>query len=107
MPILSKYTKKGCFADDSNIWQCGASLQLLASSMQNDLNNLTEWAKNWGLKINGAKSKAIIITRNHKIPTVEIKIDDEKLKFENNIRVLGIILDKKLTWRKHIEAIRQ
>lgn len=40
-----------------------------------------------------------------KIPTINIKIGNELTKMEDKVKFLGIIFDRKLTSKSHIEYI--
>ena len=41
----------------------------------------------------------------HSNPRLDITINNEKIKQVNEVKLLGIIIDNKLTWDKHIQRI--
>ena len=42
---------------------------------------------------------------SNKYENVQLYLDDHELKEANQYRYLGVIFDKKLTWRPHIEEV--
>ncbi|XP_072389548.1 uncharacterized protein [Diabrotica undecimpunctata] len=58
-----------------------------------------------GLQISAEKSKVIIFTRHNMKPMQQITIDCIEFPMDTNVKYLGITLDKKLTWKLHIEQI--
>ena len=81
------------------------NLRELENTLQKDVEAIKGWAKKWGLIINGEKSKALIITKNHIKYIPKIKIGGNIVKLEDHIKILGVTVDKSLNWRKHIEDI--
>lgn len=94
------------FVDDLAIY-CSASTALEACrKIQVAINSVTKWADRNGFKFSPQKTKAILFSRKRKreeIPTLFLK--DEILPYEDNVKYLGVIFDKKLTFSSHISDL--
>jgi hypothetical protein len=66
------------------------------------------WLINWN-KLNVAKTEFLLIGPDHKksnlVTQPVINIDQIKIKQVHNSKVLGVEIDDKLNWNKHIEAV--
>ena len=73
--------------------------------MQNALNKVTTWANECGLTLSPNKTNAMLFTRKRKIPEVNLDlfINGNKINYVDSVTCLGVILDSKLTWNKHID----
>ena len=68
-----------------------------------------DWCVKWGFKISINKSCAVIFSRNRK-QSQELKsitINGEPLKYEKEVKFLGVIFDNQLTWRSHVEYVNK
>ena len=62
----------------------------------------------WKIKINPNKTQAIIFPYNNspkRSPNRELNFENESLSIQNDVKYLGVCLDKKLTFAKHIGEI--
>lgn len=97
------------FADD-----CQALLEVDLNQINNgidkvnsDLAKLNDFIKRRGMKLNGSKSKVMIIGTKHQTSRLnfdminDVKIGDEKLEFCKSIKNLGVIFDENLTFLEH------
>ena len=71
--------------------------------LQNDLTMLCNWSKNWKLKLNADKCKSFSITLGRDPIVHSYRIGETYLESVETIRV-GVILDTKLTFSKHIDT---
>ncbi|KOC66376.1 RNA-directed DNA polymerase from mobile element jockey [Habropoda laboriosa] len=74
--------------------------------LQEALNKTAEWAKKWKIKINASISVHTIFTTRH-VMCPEVKLNNENLKTKDSVRYLGLHLDRRLTWKKHIKTKRK
>jgi hypothetical protein len=74
--------------------------------LQATINKIDDWAKKWGIKINLSKSKHITLTiHNQTCPAVQRGYVD--LPQTNEVKYLGMHLDRRLTWEKRIKTKRK
>ena len=59
------------------------------------------------MKLNAGKTKNVLFTRNpnHTVPFV--KLEDKLLKCVEETKLLGVILDKRMTFQSHLEAVER
>ena len=76
-------------------------------SLNTDLSNIVSWCEAWGMKLNPKKTQAIVFSRsrrtNPNFPS--LVLINETLTVRHEIKILGVILDKKLTFEPHIRSI--
>jgi len=106
-PQLSEFTSDAFFADDCSIWRSGKNLEQIFYHLQRDLNLISEWCIKWGFTINTAKTQGIIFSKKINIKTAHLKltIDQVPIQFSNTVKLLGIHLDSKLTYKCQVESI--
>jgi len=105
-PKLSTFTSDAFFADDSTIWRSGNNLAQIIHHLQADLDAISKWCLEWGFKINIGKTQGIMFTRKKlNAESFSLKIQGQNIKFESTVKLLGVILDAKLTWKPHIEYL--
>ena len=94
------------FADDTAILSSNADINIAAHHLQEHLNLIDNWAKNWMICINENKSSQVTFTLRPGIcPT--IKLNNKSIPTSNETKYLGIILDKRLTWKPHLQNKRK
>ena len=95
------------FVDDLAIYSTGYDAVSTCRYLQRSINSITKWADNNGFKYLSVKSVAMRFTRSRRveeIPTLTLKGDI--LPYEKEVKFLGMILDAKLTWSSHIDALK-
>ena len=104
MTIINRYQILGTgYADDCAALAGGRRLDHALKKLQKMLDELSAWGKTCGLKFNPDKSVAVVFTRRRKIPPFNLKIDGKDIEYKKEVKYLGITLDSKLHWTKHIE----
>jgi hypothetical protein len=63
------------------------------------------WCESWNIKINEDKTQRIYFSRSRQPPETHLTLNEQNIPFVNNIKYLGVIFDKKVTWRLQIEMI--
>ena len=95
------------FADNATIWISGDNPLELAHSMKKGLQSISDWTLKWRMKLNTGNIECVLFTRdpNHTVPLVELQ--GKALKCTEEVKLLGVILVKKLTFQSHIEAVEK
>lgn len=82
----------------------------IISRLQNHLNHIENWSKEWKIAINGDKSQAILFNINNKgrtkINETNLQIDNMKIPWSNDVKYLGITLDKNMKFINHAKNVR-
>ena len=92
------------FADDAFLYRCIKSI-LDMYYLQEDLNQLQTWEHNWDMEFHPQKCKLLsIINKTKPLPT-SYTIHEETLESVESAKYLGITLEKRLKWNKHVASI--
>ncbi len=62
------------------------------------------WCSEHQLRVNPSKSEAILFTKKRLSPGLKpVNLFNQPVPMVNQVKYLGVILDKKLTWKPHID----
>lgn len=94
------------FADDLAIYVKSNSKHYIIDHLQSAIERVDNFYRIWRLKLNAAKTQCIYFTRRRKasfLPSIQLSLQGNDLEWAAHVRYLGITLDKKLTFARHIE----
>src|SRR6195952_5575990 len=93
------------YADDICILITGKFENILCSLMQSALKIVEKWCKDTELSVNPFKTEMVLFTRKTKIEELKLpSLFGTSLSLSENVKYLGLILDKNLRWKAHFEA---
>ena len=92
------------FADDNTLYSCGYDLQEIVTNLENDLIKLLEWFKSNGMIANPKKFQLMFLGLKGK-RRLRLNIEENKLPAADHVKLLGIEIDSKLTFNKHVETL--
>ena len=92
------------FADDCLLYRLIKSVDDQAI-LQQDLKNLEEWGRLWGMRFNAAKCNILRVTRTKKPLTRMYTLCGHVLEQVSDAKWLGINISSELSWTPHIESI--
>jgi hypothetical protein len=106
LPHCLNHNKSIQFADDTSIYASGKDIPELYANMNEDLHTLTDWFYANKLSLNVSKSNYMLFTkcRHSTADTYSLKIANEEIARTSCFKLLGIHLDEKLQWSKHINT---
>lgn len=91
------------FADDTAILSTNKNPTLASMVLNEHLRMVETWLSNWRIKVNEQKCKHVTFSlRPDTCPPVSL--NNIVIQQSNDVAYLGIHLDRRLTWRRHIEA---
>lgn len=94
------------YADDTAIIAANDSPVQASIFVQNELDLLNQWLKKWNIKVNSQKSNHVTFAlRRGDCPS--INIDGNAIPKCDTVRYLGMVLDRRLTWKAHIKNKQQ
>ncbi|GBN13179.1 hypothetical protein AVEN_9885-1 [Araneus ventricosus] len=96
------------YVDDLQISCQGSNMTLIERQLQNAVNKLVAWCNNNGHTISPAKSRCVHFCRKRNIhldPVIHIQ--NVAIPVVDDIRFLGVIFDRKLTFLPHILHLRK
>lgn len=102
----SRDVKMATFVDDTAILSTHVNFNTASRELQEHLNKVDQWLKKWQIKVNETKSAHVTFTlRKKTCPSVTM--NGVRLPQETEVKYLGMHLDRRLTWKKHIEMKRK
>lgn len=103
---VNPFTCIATYADDTAVLSVHENAITASQNLQNGLNDITGWLDSWRIKVNVNKSVHITFTlRNETCPPVVMC--NTQLPQVNEVKYLGMHLDRRLTWKSHIWLKRQ
>ena len=101
MPLKLRHSTIALFADDSKCYRRITKVQN-CQELQDDINHLFKWSVEWGMSFKIEKCFVLSINQSNKHQPFKYTMNDVTLSTVNEVKDLGIFLDTKLSWDKHI-----
>ena len=92
------------FADDTTLWHSDSDLIKVVSQFKLKFEKISSWIKNNNLFINWSKTKFMYITSGRMKKCIlpeNIFLEKKQVEVVNEFKLLGCILDSKLTFNQH------
>ncbi len=109
MPDCLKYSIPSLYADDTEIYLSSKNCDDIVIKINLDLENIRKWMLRNKLQIHPTKSKYMFIGSayniKHKLSANPIFINNVPMPRTENYICLGVNIDERLTWEKHIDMI--
>lgn len=108
IPNISKFAKFILYADDANIIITGDNFCEIMSLFEELAQNLVKWVGVNGLALNLKKTNYMIFSRARNLDTGQFnpRIAGTLIEHKRETCFLGVLMDDRLTWSKHIGAIK-
>ena len=100
------------YADDSTLMAVvpspGARVTV-AESLNRDLVRVNAWCDLWGMKLNASKTKSMIVSRSRTMhpQSPPLTINGTMLKESDDLDILGVTFDSKLTFEMHLRSVSE
>jgi len=93
------------FADDTTVFRSSTDIDDLAVVMNSELGNVVQWLHANRLSLNIAKTSYMVISDglNRDVPV--IRVDDRNVDHVDNAKFLGVIIDDKLNFKRHVNDL--
>ena len=104
--VSCKHSDPFLFADDTNLFTSGKNLNDIARQMNEELASICIWLKVNKLSLNVKKTHFMVFNpKKRPCDKIQLNIDGALIDEEQHTKFLGVFIDNKLTWKKHIEHI--
>ena len=107
LPNVFKSLSCVIFADDASLYLIGANPAQLIMKANVELDRLLQWVRANRLTVNIDKSIYMIHTNRQTNFLPPLFFNFETLKLKTSHKVLGVIVDNKLTFKQHIQSLCQ
>ena len=105
--VIEEPVKYSLYVDDLAIYITRYDSSDACRLLQKSINAINKWADNNGFKFSSSKTVAVQFTRSRRRDTPPtLKMGDEILPLEKEVKFLGMIFDSKLTWSSHIDMLK-
>lgn len=92
------------YADDLAILISGHFASVSCNIMRNALRVVEDWCKEYGLTVNPSKTELVMFTNKRNLGTYSLPtLFGTQLTLSDDVKYLGITLDSKLNWAKHLD----
>ena len=102
-----------CYADDTTLV---APVQLpplraaVGDVLNDDLAKVVDWCEQWDMKLNPKKSKFLLVSRSRsELPELPphplLNTDGDQIQEDRHLKVLGAVLNSKLTYEEHLRQV--
>ncbi|GFW55897.1 probable RNA-directed DNA polymerase from transposon X-element [Trichonephila clavipes] len=106
--VLSPSIQASLYVDDLQISCEGSDMRMIERQLQTAVNNIVKWCDTNGHSISASKSCCVHFCRKRGIhPVPEIRIRDIQIPVVPDVRFLGVIFDRRLTFLPHILHLRK
>ncbi|XP_060871928.1 uncharacterized protein LOC132946087 [Metopolophium dirhodum] len=79
----------------------------MTGTLQKCLNDLYEWCFETGFIFSPQKTKCILFSNKRKLIKPKLFLGTSRLPFVEDISILGLTFDKKLSWKSHIMSLKK
>lgn len=101
------FTTLAMYADDTAIIARSHQARLATQRLQVAADQLEDWFTNSRISVNPEKSSALLISTSTKPskcqPTGHVRMFDQDIPWKDQVKYLGVILDKRLSFIKHVD----
>ena len=80
----------------------------ITATLNKELQSVLEWVASNKLALNISKTKSIVFGTNHSLnpkPQLNLVMNNVEIEQIEETKLLGVSLDCKLSWSKHIDAM--
>ena len=97
------------YADDTSLWVTANNPREAVALIQRRLDLLEAWCRKWALYPSPAKTELIVLagTKRQKqtAMSLELTLMNEPISWQENIKFLGVQIDKTQNWKGHIDSL--
>ncbi|XP_064486022.1 uncharacterized protein LOC135398559 [Ornithodoros turicata] len=101
---LSEHIRITIYADDICIWTSGVRRDAIQQRLQGALNTTASYLADRGLRVSPSKTAAMAFTRRP-FTSYPLHVAGTPLQFVTHCKYLGVIIDRQLSWSKHIKNL--
>ena len=110
LPLCLNACKIMLYADDITVYYYNHSIDKVKDVLSKDLAHLASWLVHNNLQLNLNKTKLMCFSRKGRkseANNLDICISNTTLEKCEEVKFLGVIVDRNLTWESHIQLVRR
>ena len=94
------------FTQMTCIYHKNRSARFAHLAVQRHLNKIGSWANEWRININAENTKAVVFSKRTRLQLPVLKLHGEDIEYVPRCPYLGVILDRRMNWKPHVEVLR-
>ena len=111
--LQMKHCDVNMYADDTSLMFASDSVTHINDCVNDDLNNLKSWLQGNKLSLNVAKTHSLVVGSRKRLKDINddrvakpsFVVGEANVSIVENIKYLGVIVDKHLSWDEQISAV--
>ena len=105
LSLFIKNSNLDLYADDSTLYTSGAKSLEVQTNLQSSLNSILDWCTYNNMVVNPTKTKCMLIGPKNKFIYCKLDLRINNVPIENveSHKILGVHVDKHLSWAVHID----
>jgi len=96
-------SKLALFADDTLLYSVGRTNNAAIQKLQLQIDLILPWLDQWRISVNPSKTTAIIFSNKRPQHNPKLNIRNVPINWSNSIKYLGIHIDNRLNFAKHVK----
>ena len=108
MPLTLSKARVSMYADDSTLYTSATTATEMTATLNKELQLVSEWVERNNLSLNISKTKSTVFGTNHSLNhkhQLNCVINHVEIEQVEMTKLLGVTLDCKLSWSKHMDAV--
>ena len=93
------------FADDTTLYFSHKNANYLQYCVNSDLQILQDWFRANKLTLNASKSVCLIFNLRDYLADLKLMMNGVELPILSETKFLGVWIDNKLTWKRHVDEV--
>ena len=105
LPLELK-SESDMYADDTTLYNIGSNVNEIQFKLQSDIETARNWCRKNNMAINPSKTTCMTIGSRNKLnglKELQLSVDDINIVNVESQKILGIHIDKHLTWKTHVD----
>lgn len=95
------------YADDTALITRSRWPEAVHRRLQQACYDLEQWASDWRIGFNAAKSQGMVITRK-RLPNIpNVTLFGQPIQWTTKVKYLGVIIDQRLTWKEQVTQVHK
>lgn len=104
-PDSPRLIHTGIYADDIALITSATTAEAAANRIQPQLTKVTRYCNTWGLTVNPVKTQSVIFILKRPEKPNRLRVASVSIPWSSSLTYLGIILDSRLSFIKHINHL--
>ena len=108
LPYVLNKSHVMLYADDITVYFANQCTQTVEQVLTEELGLLASWIVQNGLRMNLAKTQFLTLSRRcreEEASGIKVSVNGTPLVMSDTVKYLGVTIDKRLSWKYHIESV--